>query len=116
MWVFRDKHPEISLLAPIRVGNNVFIGYGAIILAGVTIGDNVVIGAGAVVTKDIPSNSVAAGVPPRVIKSLDEYWTSIQGRAVHTKGMSRAQLRAFCQRHFGPTVNRATDLDLQTIR
>lgn len=52
--------------APVRIGDNVWIGGGAIILPGVTIGDNVVIGAGSVVTGDIPSNTVAYGNPCRV--------------------------------------------------
>ena len=56
---------------PIRIGNNVWIGGGAIIVAGVTIGDNSVIGAGSVVVKDIPANVVAVGNPCRVIKPLD---------------------------------------------
>lgn len=54
--------------APVIIGNNVWIGGGAILLPGVTIGDNVVIGAGSVVTKDIPSNSVALGNPCRVVR------------------------------------------------
>ena len=52
------------------IGDNVWIGDKATILAGVHIGDNVIIGANAVVTKDIPSNSVAAGIPAQVIKQL----------------------------------------------
>lgn len=54
--------------APVTIGNNVWIGGGAIILPGVTIGDNVVIGAGSVVTKDIPSNKIAVGCPCRVVR------------------------------------------------
>lgn len=54
--------------APVIIGDNVWIGGGAIIMPGVTIGDNVVIGAGSVVTKDIPSNKIAYGNPCRVIK------------------------------------------------
>lgn len=54
--------------APVRIGNNVWIGGGAIIMPGVTIGNNTVIGAGSVVTKDIPDNVVACGVPCRVIR------------------------------------------------
>jgi acetyltransferase-like isoleucine patch superfamily enzyme len=52
----------------VRVGNNVWIGYGACILRGVTVGDNAVVGTGAVVTKDVPANAVVAGVPARVIR------------------------------------------------
>ncbi|QNM05356.1 sugar O-acetyltransferase [Qiania dongpingensis] len=54
--------------APVVIGDNVWIGGGAIILPGVTIGGNVVIGAGSVVTKDIPSDKIACGNPCRVIR------------------------------------------------
>ncbi len=60
----------LELASPITIGNNVWIGGGAIVLGGVTIGDNVTIGAGSVVTKDIPANVVAAGNPCRVIREL----------------------------------------------
>jgi acetyltransferase-like isoleucine patch superfamily enzyme len=55
---------------PIRIGNNVWIGGGSIVVGGVTIGDNSVIGAGSVVVKDIPANVVAVGNPCKVIKQL----------------------------------------------
>jgi acetyltransferase-like isoleucine patch superfamily enzyme len=51
-----------------RVGNNVWIGYGACILRGVTVGNNAIIGTNAVVTKDVPDNAVVAGVPARIIR------------------------------------------------
>lgn len=60
-------------IAKTQIGNNVFIGWQAVVLPGVTIGDNVIIGAGAVVKSSIPSNSVAVGNPARVICTLDEY-------------------------------------------
>jgi maltose O-acetyltransferase len=56
---------------PIRIGHNVWLGGGAIILPGVTIGDDSVVGAGAVVTRDLPPAVVAAGNPARVIRSVD---------------------------------------------
>ena len=56
----------------VRVGNNVWIGYGACILRGVTVGDNAVIGTNAVVTSDVPANAVVGGVPARVIRTRDE--------------------------------------------
>jgi maltose O-acetyltransferase len=55
--------------SPVRIGNNVWIGAGAIILRGVNIGANAVLGAGAVVTRDVPSGETVAGVPARRIKS-----------------------------------------------
>ena len=56
----------------VRVGNNVWIGYGACILRGVTVGDNAVIGTNSVVTKDVPANAVVGGVPARVIRMREE--------------------------------------------
>ncbi|ELR19371.1 maltose Oacetyltransferase [Acanthamoeba castellanii str. Neff] len=64
----RIKGPELA--KPIKIGNNVWLGGGAIVCPGVTIGDNTTIGAGSVVTKDIPANVLAAGNPCRVIKQL----------------------------------------------
>ena len=58
----------------IKIGNNCFIGAGSTILKNVTIGDNCIVGAGAVVSKSVPSNSVVAGVPARVISSVDAYY------------------------------------------
>ena len=64
----RDQGLEYAL--PIRIGNSVWIGAGAIILPGVTIGDHAVIGAGAIVNRDIPANCVAVGNPARVIRTI----------------------------------------------
>jgi len=61
-----------ELATPVTIGNNVWIGGGAIIGPGVTIGDNTTIGAGSVVVKSIPANVVAAGNPCRVIRQLNE--------------------------------------------
>ncbi|MFE6478496.1 sugar O-acetyltransferase [Streptomyces rochei] len=63
----RDK---LEAARPITVGDNVWLGGGAIVLPGVTIGDNSVIGAGAVVTKDVPANVVAVGNPARPVRKV----------------------------------------------
>jgi len=60
----------------ITVGNRVWIGHGAIILGGVNIGDNVIIGAGSLVNKDIPANTIYAGVPAKLIRKLDVNYQS----------------------------------------
>ncbi len=54
----------------IKIGRNVWVGWGTIILKGVTIGDNSIIAAGAVVVSDIPPNSIAAGNPAKVVKQI----------------------------------------------
>ena len=55
-----------------RVGNNVWIGYGACILRGVTVGDNAIIGTSAVLTHSFDANAVIVGVPARVLRMRDE--------------------------------------------
>lgn len=57
---------------PVQIGDDVWIGGGAIILPGVTIGNEVIVGAGSVVTKDVPNNVVVAGNPAKIIKHLKE--------------------------------------------
>ena len=57
---------------PVRIGNNVWIGAGAVILPGITIGDDSVIGAGSIVTKDIPAGVVAVGNPCRVLRPISD--------------------------------------------
>lgn len=63
----------VSKVGRVKIGNNVFVGRGSIILPGVSIGDNCVIGAGSVVSNSIPSNSVAVGNPARVVSSYEEF-------------------------------------------
>ena len=67
----KERHSGREYAKPITIGNQVWIGGGAIICPGVTIGNGVVVGAGAVVTKDIPDHTVVAGNPARVIRHID---------------------------------------------
>ena len=57
---------------PVTIGENVWVGAGAVICPGVTIGENTVIGAGSIVTKDIPANVIAAGNPCKVLRAINE--------------------------------------------
>ena len=57
---------------PVTIGENVWVGAGAIICPGVTIVENTVIGAGSIVTKDIPANVVAVGNPRKVLREINE--------------------------------------------
>ncbi|WP_433535603.1 sugar O-acetyltransferase [Micromonospora sp. CA-249363] len=64
----RDKWEAAK---PITIGDNAWLGGGAIVLAGVTVGANTVVGAGAVVTRDLPANVVAVGNPARPVRALE---------------------------------------------
>ena len=68
----KGEPAHLCYAKPVKIGNDNWIGANVVICPGVTIGDNCVIGAGSVVTRDIPSNSFAAGVPCRVIREITE--------------------------------------------
>lgn len=72
-WIFRDKIPDLNVFGKIEIKDNCFIGLDSIILPNVTIGPNSVVGAGSVVTKDVPPNTIVAGIPAKVINSTEEY-------------------------------------------
>lgn len=92
--IYKDAEGACSY-GKIIIGRNCFIGNNVTILPGVTIGDNVVIGAGAVVTKSIPSNSVAAGIPCKVISSIDEYYSNMKQYFIFTGGMGNSEKKHF---------------------
>lgn len=81
--LFRNQIPDLEITKPIVVGNNVYIGNNAMILPGVAIGNNVVIGAGSIVTKDIPNDTVVAGVPAKRIESTEEYLEKLKKESLH---------------------------------
>lgn len=73
------RRQTLQFNLPVRIGRNVWVGAGSIILPGVTVGDDTVIGAGSVVTKDLPAGVVAVGNPCRVLRPVGErdkefYW------------------------------------------
>ncbi len=67
---FKPENRNDNIFLPVVIGKNVWIGSNATVLPGVTIGDNAIIGAGAVVSKDVPENMVAVGVPAKVIRHI----------------------------------------------
>jgi len=74
-WVFHELYGDfIPSSGKVKIGNNVWFGENCTVLKGITIGDNCIIGFGSVVTKSIPPNSVAVGVPAKVICTIKEYY------------------------------------------
>ena len=77
-WAGRMLLKKYSLFLPshgkVKIGNNVWLGENVTILKNVEIGDNVIIGTGSIVTKSIPSDSVAVGIPARVVSTIKDYY------------------------------------------
>jgi acetyltransferase-like isoleucine patch superfamily enzyme len=99
--ILRKDVPDLELTFPINIGNDVYIGVRSIILAGVKIGNRCIIGAGSVVSRDIPDNSVAAGVPARVIKSIDEYLEKAVSRSLRLGTLSKKDKELALLTHYG---------------
>ena len=73
--IFKEKYDDfLPSSGRVVIGNNVMFGINCTVLKGVTIGDNCFIAAGALVTKDVPANSIAGGVPAKVLCSIDDYY------------------------------------------
>lgn len=72
-WVFTEEHPSLQHFGPIHILDNCFIGTGATLMPGITVGPNAIVGAGAVVTRNVPANSVFAGVPAKHVSDLETY-------------------------------------------
>lgn len=97
MWVARNLGvlKNADKFGKITIGNNVHIGWDVILMPGVNIGNNTIIGAGAVVTKDIPDNSVAVGIPAKVISSIEEYCEKNSKKVYFTKNMSSLEKKNY---------------------
>lgn len=103
IWVFRREHPTVGRLAPITIGNNVYIGTDAVLLPGIVVGDDVVIAAGAVVNRDVPTRAIVAGVPARQVGTIDEYWKKHEHEFVYVYGQPEPERRRRLLEHFALT-------------
>lgn len=98
--ILRKEIPDLELTSPITIGDDVYIGLNSLILPGARIGNRVIIGAGSVVSGNIPDDSVAAGVPARVIKTLEEYKVSAISRSLHLGHLKGKKKDAALRKHF----------------
>ena len=99
------KLPNADIFGKIVIGNNVHIGMNTIIMPGITIGNNVVIGCGAVVTHDIPNNSVAVGVPARVIETYDAYLCKASKKCDFTKAMTHEEKKQYLENKYNLKIS-----------
>ena len=102
-WVLRylrDEDKNIDLIGPITIGDNVHIGFNSIIMPGVNVGSNVIIGCNAIVTKDIPDNCVVAGIPARIIESIDEYRNKHKSDFINTKALNESEKEILLKKYF----------------
>jgi acetyltransferase-like isoleucine patch superfamily enzyme len=103
--IYQKAIPDLEVSRPIKIGNDVFIGNDVLILSGATIGNNVIVGAGAIVTKDIPDNSLAVGIPAKVIKSADEYLEKLKSESSHLGNLPAEEKDIALRKYFGYTGN-----------
>ena len=99
--LFRDQMPDLEYTAPIKIGNRVYIGTRATLLPGVTIGDNCIVAAGAVVTKNVPSGSVVAGVPAKIINTTVNYYEKAKIRSLHLGHLHYGEKDKALKKYFG---------------
>lgn len=97
----RNEVPDLELTAPITIGDNVYIGLNVTNMLGVSIGNRVIIGTGSIVIKDIPDNSVAVGVPAKVIKTVDDYLERAKINSLKLGHLSGKTKDLALRRHFG---------------
>lgn len=90
---------RMDKLGTISIGENCFIGMNTIIMPNVKIGNNCIVGAGAIVTKDIPDNMVACGIPAKIISTLDEYCEKNREKIYPTARMPFEEKRKYCEKN-----------------
>lgn len=99
--ILRKYIPDLELTFPIVVKNDVYIGMNTIILPGVTIGNNCIIGAGSVVTKDVPDNSVYAGIPAKFIKTTVQYLEKIKLKSLGFGNLNSKEKEKKLKEYYG---------------
>jgi len=93
-WVYRDTRPEVNKFGRIHICKRAFIGARSIIMPGVTVGERAIVGAGSVVTRDVLPRTVVAGVPARMICTVEEYIAKAARNSVELPSGDREAVRA----------------------
>lgn len=86
-------------MGKITIGNNSYFGMGSFVMPNVHIGDNCIIGAMSVVTRDVPDNTVVAGIPAKQICTVNEYYEKAKNNLFPTKGLSQEAKRKYFEEH-----------------
>ncbi|MCB1162598.1 MAG: acyltransferase [Candidatus Krumholzibacteriia bacterium] len=97
-WSVRKDDPDFDAFGTIEVKDNAFIGLRTVVMPGVTIGENSVVGSLSLVTKDVPPNVIAGGVPARVLTTLDEFREKQQANRTVVRGLSPEERKAVLMR------------------
>jgi acetyltransferase-like isoleucine patch superfamily enzyme len=92
---------HMDKVAPVKIGNNVYVGMGAYIMPGVTVGNNVIVAAGAIVTRDVEDNTIVGGIPAKPISTIEDYYERSKNRIEFTTQMSYEEKKIFYQKKFG---------------
>lgn len=95
LWSQRKKHANLDYFGKIKIGNYTYIGESAMIMPGVEIGDDCIIGAGTVVTKSVPSGSIVAGNPARLVGNTADFVAKTQAISLPTYKMSDEETKLY---------------------
>lgn len=98
--ILRKYVPDLEITAPITIGNDVYIGLNTTILPGTKVGNRCIIGACSLLKGEYPDNSVIAGVPARIIKTVDEYLEQAKINSLHFGHLSATQKEKALKQHF----------------
>lgn len=99
--ILRKEIPDLELTSPITIGNDVYIGINTTIMPGTKIGNRCIIGACSLVKGEFADNSVIAGTPARVIKTVDEYLEKAKRNSLHYGNLSQSAKAQKLKEHFG---------------
>ena len=110
-WPFRDKYETLTGFGKIEIKDNCQIGVRVTILPNVTIGPNSIVGACSVVTKDVPPNTVVAGMPARAICTLDEYEEKCKEGHIDIPKDGDAARKVLVEHFWGNADNTEEDCD-----